>query len=147
MAVVIEREPVAAPNADAAEVRELDSLLAKIPGGEACIVGPNDERIGVPASVHRLLATMVHELARGNAVTIAPVHLELTTQQAADLLNVSRPFLIHLLESGTIPFHRVGTHRRVRLQDVMAYRHARSQEQRTALAQMAREAQELGLYE
>jgi len=101
----------------------------------------------VPASVHRLLAVIVHELARGNAVTIAPLHADLTTQQAADLLNVSRPFLIKLLESGTIPFHRVGTHRRVRLQDVMAYRHARSQARHAALAEMAREAQELSLYE
>ena len=147
MAVLIEREPVVAPDAEAVEVRELDSLLAKIPGGEACIIGPNGERIEVPVSVHRLLATMVHELARGNAVTIAPLHAELTTQQAADLLNVSRPFLVQLLESGTIPFHRVGTHRRVRLQDVMAHRNARSQERRTALAEMAREAQEVGLYE
>ncbi len=147
MAVVIEREPVVSSGAEAAAIRELDSVLAKIPGGAACIIAPNGERIEVPASVHRLLATMVHELARGNAVTIAPVHAELTTQQAADLLNVSRPFLVHLLESGAIPFHRVGTHRRVGLQDAMAYRHARSQERRTALAEMAREAQELGLYE
>jgi excisionase family DNA binding protein len=147
MAVVIEREPVVASDAEVAAIRGLDSSLAKIPGGAACIVGPTGERIELPASVHRLLATMVHELARGNAVTIAPVHAELTTQQAADLLNVSRPFLIHLLESGTIPFHRVGTHRRVRLPDVMAYRHARSQERRTALADMAQDAQELGLYE
>lgn len=144
---MIEREPVLASDAEAVAIRELDLTLAKIPEGEACIIGPNGERIAVPASVHRLLATMLHELARGNAVTIAPVHAELTTQQAADLLNVSRPFLVNLLESGAMPFHRVGTHRRVRLQDVMAYRRARSEERRTALAEMAREAQELGLYE
>jgi len=147
MAVVIEREPVVASDAEAAAVRKLDSSLAKIPSGAAWIISPDGARIELPASVHRLLATMVHELARGNAVTIAPVHAELTTQQAADLLNMSRPFLVNLLESGTIPFHRVGTHRRVRLQDVMAYRHPRSQERRTILAEMAREAQELGLYE
>lgn len=147
MAVQIERAPVVASGAEAAAVRELDSLLARMPQGSVCIVGPSGEPIEIPASVCRLLAPMVHELARGNAVTIAPVHAELTTQQAADLLNVSRPFFVHLLESGTIPFHRVGTHRRVRLQDVMAYRHARGPERRTALAEMAREAQELGLYE
>jgi len=133
MAAVIGGGPVAVPDAEAAEVRTLDSFLAKIPGGATCIVGPKGDRIAVPASVHRLLATMVRELARGNAVTIAPVHAELTTQQAADLLNVSRPFLVHLLESGAFPFHRVGTHRRVRLQDVMAYRDARGQERRAAL--------------
>lgn len=146
MAIVTEREPVVAPDAETAAIHELDSRLATIPGGAACIVGLNGERIELPASVHRLLSAMVHELAHGNAVTIMPVHAELTTQQAADLLNVSRPFLVHLLESGVIPFHRVGTHRRVRLQDVTAYRNARTQERRTALAEMAREAQELGLY-
>lgn len=147
MAVVIDREPVMASGTEAEKVRVLDSLLAKSPGGAACIIDPGGEPIQIPAPVHRLLATMVHELARGNAVTILPVHTELTTQQAADLLNVSRPFLVQLLESGMIAFHRVGTHRRVRLQDVIAYRQARSQERRPALAEMAREAQELGLYE
>lgn len=147
MAAAVEREPVAALDAEAADVRELGSLLATVPGGEACIVGPNGERTKVPASVHRLLTRLVHELARGNAVTIAPVHAELTTQQAADLMNVSRPHLVHLLESGAIPFGRVGTHRRVRLEDVMAYRRARSRERRMALADMAREAQELDLYQ
>ena len=144
---VVERQPVVVSDAEAMAICDLDSSLAKIPAGAGCLVDPDGERIPVPASVHQLLATVVHELARGNAVTITPVHAELTTQQAADLINVSRPFLIHLLESGAIPFHRVGTHRRVRLQDVMAYGHARSQERRTALADMAREAQELGLYE
>ena len=147
MAVVVEREPVVASDTEAAAIRKLDSGLAKIRGGAAYIIGPDGSRIEVPASVHQLLAAVVHELARGNAVTIAPVQAELTTQQAADLLNVSRPFLVNLLESGTIPFHRVGTHRRVSLQDLMAYRHARSQERRTALAEIARDGQELGLYE
>lgn len=147
MAAVTERQPVAAFEGEADKVRELDALLANIAAGSACIVGSDGERIQLPASVHRLLASMVHQLAQGNAVTIAPVHAELTTQQAADLLNMSRPFLVNLLESGVIPFHRVGTHRRVRLEDLVAYRHARSRERRTALAAMAQEAQEAGLYE
>ena len=145
MAAAIEREPVLLPDAETREVRELESFLAEIPPGEVRLVGPSGGRIKMPASVHRLVASMVHELARGNAVTITPVRAELTTQQAADLLNMSRPFLVQLLESGAIPFYRVGTHRRVRLEDVMAYRNARSQERRTALADMAREAQEVGI--
>lgn len=72
---------------------------------------------------------------------------ELTTQQAAELLNVSGTFLVRLLESGAIPFHRVGTQRQVRLVDVLAYRRERSRVRRTVLAEMAREAQELGLYQ
>ena len=101
----------------------------------------------MPPSVYALLTRVVHELARGNAVTVVPIHAELTTQQAADLLNVSRPFLVKLLEAREIPFHRAGTHRRIRLDDLMAYRERRSRGRRTALAEMAREAQEMGLYE
>ncbi len=103
MAVAIEREPVVASGTEAEEVRELDSLLARVPGGAGSIVGPDGKRIPLPASVHRLVATMVHELALGNAVTIAPVHAELTTQQAADLLNVSRPFLFSSSNPGRFP--------------------------------------------
>jgi excisionase family DNA binding protein len=72
---------------------------------------------------------------------------EVTLQQAADLLNVSRPFLVKLLETGAIPFHYVGAYRRVGLTDVLAYRNQRSHARRAALAEMACEAQEMGLYE
>lgn len=147
MSSLLEDGPVVAADVEAEAIRALDAALPGIPSGTACIVGPNGERIELPPSLHRLIATIVHELAQDNAVTLAAVHADLTTQQAADLLNVSRPFLVNLLESGAIPFHKVGTHRRVRLQDVMSYRQTRGQERRTALAEMAREAQELGLYE
>ena len=72
---------------------------------------------------------------------------ELTTQQAADLLNVSGPFLPKLLDAGASPFHPAGSHRRIRLDDLMAYRERRSRARRAAFAAMAREAQEMGLYE
>jgi excisionase family DNA binding protein len=72
---------------------------------------------------------------------------DLTTQQVADLLNVSRPFVVRLLESGEIPFYRVGRCRRIRVDDVTAYRRRRSRARRDALAEMARDAQELGIYE
>jgi excisionase family DNA binding protein len=121
--------------------------LARAAAPSIRLTGPEGEELCLPASVYTLLARVVHELARGNAVRVVPVSAELTTQQAADLLNVSRPFLVKLLESGEIPFHHVGTHRRVRFDDVMAYRHRRSRARRAALAEMAREAQEMGLYE
>lgn len=72
---------------------------------------------------------------------------ELTAQQAADVLNVSRPFLVRLLKSGAIPCHQVGTHRRVRPADVLAYRRERSRVRRAVLAEMARDAQAMGLYQ
>ncbi|HZK67184.1 MAG TPA: helix-turn-helix domain-containing protein [Chloroflexota bacterium] len=76
-----------------------------------------------------------------------PVHAELTTQQAADLLNVSRPHLIKLLETGEIPFHKTGTHRRIRFDDLMRYGRLRDQKEASALDEMARDAQEMGLYD
>ena len=73
-------------------------------------------------SALRLLLEVLAEIGQGNAVSIIPIHAELTTQEAADVLNVSRPFLVQLLEQGEMPFHKIGTHRRVRYQDVIAYK-------------------------
>ncbi|MFN5737886.1 MAG: helix-turn-helix domain-containing protein [Akkermansiaceae bacterium] len=84
-------------------------------------------------------------LARGNAVTLVPTHHELTTQQAADLLHVSRPFLVKLLETGEIPHHKVGTRRRLKFQDLMTYMEKVRGESKEALDSLAAQAQELGM--
>ncbi|HZS00370.1 MAG TPA: excisionase family DNA-binding protein [Chloroflexota bacterium] len=144
---VIEREPVRPQAEEAAALKELDELLAEQRFAEAAIVSDGKPPRRLPPSVAQVLAQVVHELARGNAVTIVPVEADLTTQQAADLLNVSRPFLVKLLDNGAIPCHRAGSHRRVRAADVLAYRDRRRAARRQALAEMAREAQEMGLYE
>jgi excisionase family DNA binding protein len=101
--------------------------------------------IQLPMAALRLLGDILAELADGNAVRIVPVHAELTTQQAADMLNVSRPHLVKLLESGKLPYHRTGKHRRVRFNDLMTYKQARDDKSAQALDALASQAQELGL--
>lgn len=99
-------------------------------------------RIELPPAVGQLLLDLLAHIARGEMVTFVPYEAELTTQKAADLLNVSRPFLTKLLESGKIPFHRVGSHRRVRVDDLLAYKKRRDGERASALKELQRLGQE-----
>jgi excisionase family DNA binding protein len=93
----------------------------------------------------RLLVDVLTEMAKGNLVTLMPVHAELSTQQAADFLNVSRPFLIKLLEEGKIPYRKVGTHRRMLFFDVMAYKQQVDKQRLKTLEELAAQAQELDM--
>jgi excisionase family DNA binding protein len=98
--------------------------------------------IELPAGAVALLMDILEAMAAGRGVTILPESAELTTVEAAEMLNVSRPFLIKLLEDRIIPHRKVGRHRRVRMEDVMAYKNAIDQEREAILDQLAREAQE-----
>ena len=109
------------------------------------IGGRSPETVKLPAAAVRLLVRILEEMGRGNAVTLIPVHAELTTQEAAEMLNISRPSLIHLLEEGRIDHRRVGTHRRVRLDALVKYKRQVDAARRAALAELAAYDQELGI--
>lgn len=103
------------------------------------------ETLELPVAALRLLADALGEMAQGHAVTIRAAEAELTTQQAAAVLNVSRPYLVNLLDSGVIPNRKVGTHRRILLRDVVAYKQTIDERRFQALNDLAAQAQELKL--
>ena len=104
-----------------------------------------EETVTIPFSAFRLFSEVLMEMGKGNAVSLLPIQAELTTQQAADLLNVSRPFLVEQLEQGIIPFRKVGTHRRLLLRDVMSYKRQIDTKRLKALEELAAQAQDLGM--
>lgn len=125
---------------DAEVTRMYDFLLAHETAGQGDPIAPYtlagagaDDHVQIPAPVYRVLRQVVEAMRQGLAVTVAPQSQTLTSQQAADLLGVSRPTLVKLLEAKRIPFERVGTHRRVLLRDVLAFRRERREEQYAAL--------------
>lgn len=115
--------------------------------GRAYLVTGSGEEIELPEAVYGILARVARELSEGRGVAVLPVEAELTTRQAAEILGVSRPHVVKLMEEREIPFTKRGTHRRARLEDVLAHKEKRDAGRIAALDEMAREAQEIGLYD
>lgn len=103
---------------------------------QCALVGPDGKKHPLPDPLFFVLERVAEVLARGDSVTIVPVGKELTTQQAADLLNVSRQYLVRLLEEGRIPFSKTGKHRRLKIEDVLRFKGSRDKERRAKLAEL-----------
>lgn len=147
MTVEIDR-PVLPPS-DPAERLELDELAALLTrgSGDAAMVAPDGTLVHLPSAVYEVLSQVIVAMRAGRAITIAPLAQRLTTQEAADLLGVSRPTLIKLLDDGKIPFELPGRHRRIRLDDLLAYRDRRRKERSDTLDELVRQTEALGLYD
>lgn len=128
-------------------IDELSDLLGRTDAESVTISRADGEHMVLPRAIFDALREVVDAMTRGKAVVIAPVHQLLTTQDAADLLGISRPTLVKLLEEGEIPYDRPGRHRRVRLVDVLDYRSSRSTQRREALDRMVEIAEQSGMYE
>lgn len=129
---------------EAAQLRELRLLFQ---GGPVNVVGGQGRKLLLPQSIVGLLDEILKNIQAGKAVSIVPEHQELSTQRAANLLGVSRPFLVRLLAEDKIPFHLVGSHRRVYLQDVLAYKARRDKARHASIVRMARMEVEAGTYD
>jgi excisionase family DNA binding protein len=129
---------------DAAELRGVSQLLRR---GSPTLVGPAGEHATLPAPLYDLLKDIVQNLEKGRSLVLLPEEQQLTTQRAAELLGMSRPYLIQLLDAGQMPYDLVGKHRRIALRDVLAYAKQRAEARRGALDKMARDAFEAGLYD
>lgn len=128
-----------------ASAEALGRLMGQLPESERARVSLDGNEMILPRQALALLREVLAEMAQGNAVTIVPTHAELTTQEAANFLNVSRPHIVKLLEKNVIPFTKTGTHRRVRYQDLVVYRNQQIEQSQCALDKLAAEAQEFGL--
>ncbi len=123
------------------------SKYANVERVQLSLLGSNGEsdELVLPGHVLQMLLDVLSETSKGNAISLIPHHQEVSTQEAANLLNVSRPFLVGLLEKGEVPFRKVGAHRRVLLTDVLAYREKTEQLRSKALDELVALSQDEGM--
>lgn len=140
------RERTVLPPKDSSTLARFARGLAKEGASRARLVGPDGSQIDIPDELYGVLRDVVLALSEGLAISIAPHNTMLTTQEAADLLNVSRPTLVRLVTDGDIPYTMRGRHRRVMLSDVLDYRERMRRERRQTLDQMAADAEDDDLY-
>lgn len=137
-------DPISIPDTQETQIRDLRRLIQ---AGGAKLVGSDGRQIAIPQPVHDLLLVILNNLQAGKAISIVPEHRQLTTQRAANILGVSRVFLVGILESGEIPFHMVGSHRRIYLRDLLDYQRRRDAARHAAIDNMAKAEMEAGTYD
>lgn len=143
MTAILDKEPVILPTKeDTALAREASRAIARYKPAELRVKVDGTELV-LPRAATKLIHHLLTEMALGNAVTLIPIHAELTTQEAADFLNVSRPHLIRQLEQGKIPFHMVGTHRRIRFEDLERFKIESERKRLEVMDELAAESQKL----
>jgi excisionase family DNA binding protein len=136
-------DKIAVPSPQDVELAARSSrILSKLQPEKALTVQIDGERLVLPKAVFSLLSKILTEMSAGNAVKIFPIHAQLTTQEAAEFLNVSRPYLIKLIEANELACTMVGTHRRVSFQELQAYKAKRDSAAQAAMADLVTEAQE-----
>ena len=122
----------------------LDQLRSEFPEIE---IEETEEKIRIPVSALKLLARILKEISQGNPISIVPIATEITTQAAAELLGCSRPHVVKLLEEGKIPFTKVGKHRRIRYEDLAAYKKEMKSIQRRRIQELMELDEDSGLYD
>ncbi len=157
MLLAPERELVTPTEQDVSHIKAFQEALVREESHEthptvvrpAQLVAPSGEKIDIPGPIYEVLRHVVPLMAQGATIGLIPLYKELTTQEAADLLNISRPSLIRHLDAGEIPYHRLegGTHRRIRFADIMAYKDRRSATRHAAFAEMAAIGEKYGAYD
>lgn len=132
----------------ASDARSADQALRALDHGTGTVVravgAPESAAVELPAEARTLLLRILGHIANGDAVTVVPVAAEVTAQQAAEILGVSRPFVIRLVADGKLACRLVGTHRRIPLADLVAFKNANRAERRAIAAELTAEVQELG---
>jgi excisionase family DNA binding protein len=136
---------LSADPAERPQLRLLDERLTELQArhGVARLLAPDGKEIPLPAAAIYALQRVSQAMSRGASIALVPQDKDLTSRQAAELLHVSRPFLVRNLLGKEIPFEKVGSHRRVRLDDVLAYRERRARERRALLDEMTASAQDV----
>ncbi len=141
---ILTETPAGVSGSEHAQIRALRRLVQE---GEVKLLAPDGRAVNLPSAVRGLLDEILKNMLAGKAVSIVPEHQPLTTQRAANLLGVSRPFMVRLLEQGELPFHMVGSHRRVYLKDLQTYKKRRDEQRHESINRMARMELEAGTYD